>query len=289
MEKSNQLKAANFESSKEFLATLEKATFIENPLNELASSPTAIVYYGTPCCTLKCCIPCNCLKCKCDCGDFFAYNTLTVNGDVQKYLFKNIARLNCSIFCTDLINRFDYCKSISLSSFDQYSSDAGVEGAEMVKENNCVLFGICSYFLDVFTKPNNKLAGIVQFRGCCSELCNCSGSSCCSFCKNCSDCCYDFYYCCDILSPNKQIVYTIYLRKCCLSCFPIGCCNVLNFTIKAPDGTNVGEIEGRRNCCSFMGICGANYTYTIQFPGNSTPELKLTIINAVTAIDIFYV
>ena len=110
MEKSNQLKAANFESSKEFLATLEKATFIENPLNELASSPTAIVYYGTPCCTLKCCIPCNCLKCKCDCGDFFAYNTLTVNGDVQKYLFKNIARLNCSIFCTDLINRFDYSK-----------------------------------------------------------------------------------------------------------------------------------------------------------------------------------
>ena len=287
MEKSNQLKAANFESSKEFLETLEKATFIENPLKELASSPTAIVYFGTPCCTLKCCIPCNFLKCNCDCGDYYAYNTLTVNGDVQKYLFKNLARLNCSIFCTDLINRFDYCKSISLSSYSQYSSDAGVEGAEMVKENNCVLFGICSYYLDVFTKPDNKLAGIVEFRGCCGELCN--GTSSCNICKNCSDCCYDFYYCCDILSPNKEIVYTIYLRKCCLSCFPIGCCNVLNFTIKTPDGTNVGEIEGKRNCCSFMGICGSNFTYTIQFPGNSTPELKLTIINAVIAIDIFYV
>lgn len=285
------LKAQNYESSKDFLTQCEKVVYVDNPLNELASSPTAIVYFGTPCCTLKCCVPCCLIRCNCDCGDYYTYSTLTVKGDEQKYLFKNVARLKCSILCTDLINRFDYCKSMSLTSFDQILSDAGVETVEMIKESNCVLCGICSNFFDVIIKTENRLAGIVQFRGCLADCCKgcCKGGGCCSICKNCSDICYDFYYCCDILSPNKDLVYTIYLRKCCLSCVPAGCCNVLNFTIKAPDGTNVGEIEARRNCCTFCGICGTNFTYTIQFPGNATPELKLTIINAVIALDIFYI
>ena len=282
----HELNAFEFASSKDFIAKIEKVAFIENPLNELASSPTAIVYYGSKCCSLKCFIPCSCLfNCDCDCGDKYAYNTLAVKGDLQKYLFKNIARLDCSICCTDLINRFDYCKSFSIASFDQFSTDAGVETVEMIKEKNCVCCGICSYFLDVLTKPDNRLAGIIEFRGCLSDCCK-GNEGCCSFLKNCSDLCYDFYYCCDILSPNKESIYIIYLRKCCLSCFPVGCCGVVNFTIKTPDGTNVGEIEGKRNCCNLCGICGANFTYTIQFPENATPEMKLTIINAVIAIDI---
>ena len=203
MEQSS-LKGPNYESSKDFLTTIEKVVYVNNPLNEIASSPTAIVYYGTPCCSFKCCVPCNC-----ECGDIYTYSTLTVNGNEQKYLFKNIARLKCNIFCSDLINRFDYCKSLSLSSFDQYSSDAGIETVEMIKENNCVCFGVCSYYLDVCTKPDNRLAGIVQFAGCLANCCK--GPGCCSFCKNCSDCCYDFYYCCDILSPNKELIYILFI------------------------------------------------------------------------------
>ena len=280
--------AYEFASSRDFMTKIEKVTYIENPLNELATSPTAIIYYGTPCCTLKCLIPCSCLfNCNCDCGDKYAYNTLTVNDGLQKFLFNNLARLNCSLCCTNLINRFDYCKSFSMTSYDQFSSGTGVEIVEMIKEKNCIICGICSSYFDVITKPNNNLVGIVQFRGCLGNCCK--GPSCCSFLLNCSDLCYNFYYCCDILLPNKGLIYTIYLRKCCLSCIPSGICNVLNFTIKSPDGSNVGEIEARRNCCNLCGICGANFTYTIQFPLTASPEMKLTIINAVIAIDIFYV
>lgn len=296
---SSQLNALQYESPNDFFSKIEKASYIENPLNELASSSSAIIYYGAPCCTLRCCIP---IKCSCDCADYYNYNTLAVNGGVEKYLFKNNVKLDCNICCSNLFNRFAYCKSISLSSYNQYSSDSGVETVEMIKENKLICVGICSYYLDVFTKPDNNLVGIIQFKGCCrcdydccKELCEkddcCCGCSCgCSICCNkCEDICFNFFYCCDILTSNKDLVYTIFLRKCCFRFYPIECCEVLTFIIKTPDGTNVGKIEGRRNCCNCYGVCGANFTYTIDFPKNATPQMKLTIINAVIAIDIFYV
>ena len=274
------LPALQFQSPNDFFSKIEKVIYIDNPLNELAISPSAIVYYGSPPCTLKCFCPMKCIKCDCDCSDYYRYNTLTVNGGVQKYLFKNIVKLDCDICgCTGLINRFAYCKSFSINSFDQYSSDAGVETVETTKENNCICCDICPYYLDVRTKPNNNLVGIVKF-----------GGECCRKTKKCCDCkdmCYDCFYWCDILSPNKELVYTIFLKKCCITCYPVGCCDESTLVIKLPDGTTVGEIVGKRNCCNCCGICGSNFTYIISFPLDASPEMKLTIINAVIVCDAF--
>ena len=205
------LPALQFQSPNDFISKIEKVIYIDNPLNELAISPSAIVYYGVSCCTLKCYCPM-----KCDCSDYYPYSTLTVNGGVQKYLFKNTVKLDCDICgCLDLFNRFAYCKSFSINSFNQYSSDAGVETVEMTKENNCICCNICAHYLDVRTKPDNNLVGIVQFGGgCCRKTRKCC---------DCKDMCYDFFYCCDILASNKELVYTIFLKKCCITCYPVGC------------------------------------------------------------------
>jgi hypothetical protein len=85
----------------------------------------------------------------------------------------------------------------------------------------------------------------------------------------------------------RQVVYTIYLRRCCISCCPLDCLNSITFVIKNAYGVEVGRIELRRTCCTFCGLRGNNCTYTINFPLDATPELKLTIINAVISIDMF--
>ncbi len=46
---------------------------------------------------------------------------------------------------------------------------------------------------------------------------------------------------------------------------------------------DVGRIEGRGRC---IPLCGDTLTYTITFPLDATPELKLTIINAMILLDI---
>ena len=92
---------------------------------------------------------------------------------------------------------------------------------------------------------------------------------------------------CDILLTNRNLIYSIFIRKCCLdkcpydSCF----CDTVEFAIKNTKLENVGEII-RKKKCNICGICGANCTYSIRFPPDATPENKLTIINAVIAIDI---
>ena len=134
-----------FETDQDFMNYLGKAVYIENPLVELANSPTALVYYGAKCCTLRCCVPCHCIcDCICDCADYYKYNTFIINNlGQQKYLFKNIAKLKCNICCTDVYNRLEYCKDFSMASFDQFKTDSGIETAEMINESDCILFGIC--------------------------------------------------------------------------------------------------------------------------------------------------
>jgi len=97
------------------------------------------------------------------------------------------------------------------------------------------------------------------------------------------------YFCCDILSLTRQVVYTIFLRRCCLSCCPLDCLDSINFVIKNALGVEVGKIELRRTCCTLCGLRGNSSTYTINFPLDATPELKLTIINAVISIDMFLI
>ena len=82
-------------------------------------------------------------------------------------------------------------------------------------------------------------------------------------------------------------MYSIYLRRCCITICPTDCLNSLTFTIRSPGGEDVGKIEMRRNCCNCCGLFGKSCTYTIIFPNDATPDLKLTIINAVISIDMF--
>ena len=166
----------------------------------------------------------------------------------------------------------------------------------MLKENNCVVCGLCSSLFDVYTKPDNKLVGVVKYKGVCDDCCcPICCPICCGICKGCCDCkckcecdiCYDYFYCCDILSNTRQLVYSIYLKRCCLTVCPTDCLNSLTFTIKSSGGDNFGNIEMRRNCCNCCGLLGKSCTYTISFPLDATPELKLTIINAIISIDMF--
>ena len=58
---------------------------------------------------------------------------------------------------------------------------------------------------------------------------------------------------------------------------------VYNYVIRDPMNNDVGRIEGRGSC---IPLCGDTLTYTIIFPLDATPELKLTIINAMILLDI---
>lgn len=307
MEENPLLNIPQYNSPEEFMGAIQKLQYINNPLNELATSSLAIVYYGVPCCNLKCLIPFNCLlNCCTDCGDNFIYNTLIHTNGEQKYLFKNVGRLDCKLCSCDNMDRFSYCKSFNIPSFDQLSSNLGSESVEMVKEKNCNCCSFCSTFFDVNIKPENRLVGIIRYKGdcddCCKCDCDCCGNCCCfdcccvckDLCKDlckCGPCqcdiCYKYYYCCDILSSNKELMYTIFLKIFCLSYCRTDCLNSLTFSIRSPNGINVGQIEMRRNCCNCCGLFGKSCTYTINFPSNATPEMKLTIINAIISIDMF--
>lgn len=268
----------------QFSEAVEKMNFIKNPLDELANAPSAVIFINLKCCSIRCCIPITCC-CSCSgvCADFFRYNTIINTNGVQKYLFRNIAKIGCSICTTDKLSRFENCKSMALASKDQYSElDGGELFSEMVKDGGCFCC-CCSVNFKVNIPGENRVAGIVKKRGCCSLWC----SECCKEKKCCQDCCQATIYCCDILNANEEQFYTIYLIKCCCSCTPVDWCPHFTFMIRDQANNEVGRIDAERNCCNFNGICGNNFTYNIFFPANATPELKLTIINAVISIDLF--
>jgi len=91
------------------------------------------------------------------------------------------------------------------------------------------------------------------------------------------------------MTPQRALVYTIYIKRCCISCCPLDCCDTIDFAIKNASGAEVGAIQLKRTCCVCCGLRGKNATYTITFPADATPEMKLTIINAVISIDMFYI
>ena len=271
----------------EFSQAVQKMNFISNPLGELASAPTATIYLSTKCCSIRCSIPITwCCTCTGVCSDYFRYNTIINANGVQKYLFRNIARIGCSICSTDKISRFDYCNSMALSSADQYAElNGGVLYSEMIKDKGCFCCGGCCTLDFKVNIPNeNRAAGIIRYRGCCSLFC----SECKKERKCCQDCCYDVIYCCDILTANEEQIYTIYLvRCCCARCTPYDWIPHFKFEIRDQAHNEVGRIDAERNCCNFYGMCGNSFTYNIVFPTNASPELKLTLINAVIGIDLF--
>ena len=283
-----------YNSPEEFNNKIQEIPSISGGLTDLANSPAAVVYFHAPCCALKC--PCAFLcKCNCtDCGENFFYNTLVLNNGDIKYLYRNQGRLDCKICGCDPFARFAYVKSLNLSAYNQINEGAGTESVEMLKEDNCTFCGMCSLFFPVNTKPSNTTIGFVKYRGFCENLCEniCFPCiRCISLCKQCpcNPCNFicDYFYVCDVCSPEKQVVYSIYLKRCCIVCCPLDCLNSLSFSIRDASGKDVGGIELKRACCVCNGLRGKNCTYTIQFPNDATPELKLTIINAVISIDMF--
>ena len=223
------IKTVRYETTEAFYDQMKALEYLNNPLNDLASVNSAIVYYGTPCCNLRCCVPLCFLSCNCNCDENFKYTTLIdKGGPAKQFLFQNIATLSCSVLGCDKVCRYKTCRSLTYSSYDDYSNQAGVEFCEMIKEGGCTMCGLCSLYFPVVFSSDKRVAGIVKYRGYCDECCKncCKGSGCCSkICQICQDCCYEYFYCCEVCTPQKETVYEIYIRKCCLSCVPIDCCN----------------------------------------------------------------
>ena len=264
-----------------FTNTIQTLPYISNTLDELASAPSAIVFRNTLCCPIK-------WKYFC-CGNLYPFTTLVNDGVSQKFLFKNIGLTKCSICAGDVLTKFSSIKSFSLSSYEQYSrNDNGLEFSELVKEPGCSCQGCCSIYFDVNLKAENRLAGMIKYPGCCEDCCCCCGkkeeggeeAKCCDCFK---DCCHTVRHYGDIIDGSKQFKYALYYRDCCCSFLPS--CGIYLFILRDTHGNEVGKIEGRGKC---IPLCGDTLTYTITFPVDATPELKLTIINAVMLMDILY-
>lgn len=267
----------NMSQLEQFLVNPQNFNYIENPLRELSLAPCATVFYRDPCCH-KCGIDFCC--CHLDCGFTNKYNTFLNTTAGLKYLSQNLAQFNCSICCNNLVGRFDGCKNFGMSSYSQFAN-GGLFFAEMERNKNCTFGNLCPIEFDVNIKPENRLAGVVKIRGCCEECCSCQcNCNCCCVCLH----CYDYYYSCEVLDSLRQPKYQIYLKRCCLSCAKGKCCS-MSFIITTNHNKTlpVGTIEGYPTDC-----CTEGYTYNINFPADATPELKVTLLNAIYAIDSFY-
>ena len=135
------------------------------------------------------------------------------------------------------------------------------------------------------------MAGMIKYRGCCEDsCCNCccgekkekggEKRTCCDCCK---DCCHILKHYGDIIDGNKQFKYALYFRDCCCTYLPN--CGIYLYVLRDANQNDVGRIEGRGR---WFPYCGDTLTYTITFPLDATPELKLTIINAVMLMDMIY-
>ena len=75
----NNTKTEMVETEEQFNDVLKALQYINDPLNDLASSPSAVVYYRTPCCDMRCCFPTCGGSDKC-CDSTYKYNTLVKVG-----------------------------------------------------------------------------------------------------------------------------------------------------------------------------------------------------------------
>ena len=163
-----------YDTNQQFLDQIKSLAFLKNPLIDLAGASSATVYYGSPCCALRCCVPLNCLKCVCSCEDNYRYTTLINNGGIEsKFLFRNWVTLNCNIFALNKLSRYKTCKSYTYSSYEDLTNDAGTEFCEMLKESCCSLYGLCSVIFKVYIpSEQNRIAGMVKYIGYCEECCS---------------------------------------------------------------------------------------------------------------------
>ena len=135
-------------------------------------------------------------------------------------------------------------------------------------------------------------------RRCCCGLCEKSKSPsccCCCCCCNCNDntasteikCCWDrLSYHCEILSPNKELKYHIYLNShnCGNKCLRRR--KGLDFFIADANNNPImnSSIYGRNNK-NLGKFFDDSYSYEINFPEDADPDYKLTLLHAIYAID----
>lgn len=265
-------------------------------LNQLSSTSSLSVVNKASSSCARCCVPCCCC-----CSDKFEYYTLIKD----KKILESKGQLSCKISSTERISNFDYCNSFRLSSSQEISPNKEQAlFSEMRKiSGNSLCFGIGKLKFKVSIPNENRIVGIIQFgNDCCEDTealddVECCGINCCEIIKCCKDekCCYEEVKCCEIFKPTNEenknknkneAEYTIYLSKCRIPC---NICGDPKFIIKNRKDNNVGEIKISKSCCNLCGICKDNLKYNITFPIETTPELKLTIINALFTLDMAFI
>ena len=135
---------------------------------------------------------------------------------------------------------------------------------------------------------------------CCCGLCEKSKGPCCCCCCCCNSkgndnsgnsedikcCCDNLSYHCEILSPDKELKYHIYLfsHNCGNKCLRrrIG----LDFFIADANNNQImnSSIIGRNNQ-NFGTFFDDSYSYEINFPEDADPDYKLTLLHAIYALD----
>ena len=123
--------------------------------------------------------------------------------------------------------------------------------------------------------------------GLCDKCCNCKDKKCCCApCPTCG-CCGNIYnYNIEIFYPNGLLKYRIYNNSICNNC---GCkCSRrksgLDLTVSDINKNPITTIHGRNNQ-NFGKFFDDSYSYEINFPLDAEPDIKLTILHGVYALD----
>ena len=145
--------------------------------------------------------------------------------------------------------------------------------------NRCCC-GLCPKPQCICCDPNRCCCGLCPKSDgcccCCSFSCNisCSGSS-----------CKWFPYCAEILDSNIQLKYYVFNTNRCSYCSKclkrrIG----LDFNICDVNKNPICTIKGENNK-NFGAFFDDSYSYEINFPPDAEPDIKLTLLNCVYALD----
>ena len=254
-----------------------------------------------PCCwfSIPCllCVAC-CPFCSCECGDYS-------NSDKE-----SSGCCNCNVSNSDQKSN-DCCKCDECCKCDCCNSD---KKCPCCDENRCCC-GLCEKSSCPCCDENRCCCGLCEKSSCpccdenrcCCGLCEKSkGPSCCCCCCCCcpcdakgndvvndnngsSDvkcCCDKLSYHCEILSPNKELKYHIYLTSH----------NCGNKCLRRRKGLDFFIADANNNQIMNSFICGRNennfgtffddsYSYEINFPEDAEPDYKLTLLHAIYALD----
>ena len=249
-----------------------------------------------PCCwfSIPCllCVSC-CPFCSCECGDC---------GKSDKES-ESSGCCNCDCCNSDK-------KSSGCCNCDCCNSD---KKCPCCDENRCCC-GLCEKSSCPCCDENRCCCGLCEKSSCpccdenrcCCGLCEKSkGPSCCCCCCCCSCepkandnandnngssdikcCCDKLNYHCEILSPDKELKYKIYLiaHNCGNKCLRRR--KGLDFFITdANDNQIVNSFISGRNDKNFGTFFDDSYSYEINFPQDAEPDYKLTLLHAIYALD----